>query len=841
MLAVAFARAPLSVLAEHMVDPIVAIAMRLCLPLNNSAEANTADHFVRAVDAVSVLLSRLRLEPDVLHNILMLCENIALPPAAIPPVLRLLLSCFTQFQRLASGRSTETSHNNAPPIGNETMIHKNGSLIILGRRLISLVFGTWKPIFEKLPERTRCETSTYTVDLCNLVKLVMDLFVASLDTVFCSIGAGLPNEQREMIVWCWSTLPLRFVFVCVSKTLDSSSMNDSIQAYVSALVFPQQSLTLVEIQRMPESEQAFINELSNNTDGFDKSPAFAILRKGIELKRLDCLCKPDLLLEALTKRLDTLLINTTPESVDHALEVVRAVSLICSLCRLRVPPNCLSMKVMEQLIERFDLTFSVKDFDILLDILPQTHLRDLHVRVWDIFVSNNIHCSSSFREQRASLWNALETDRVFAESVIHAILNSSNRDQLIEFLINLSEEQSNVEILSSLMERVGGVERLVIMLTDLPNINNTCGNSTENESYEEACQKISGLALILSCGKHPSNSDVSWSMTRTLCETIVREQVSVSMPSMRTKLLSVCFRYLVWTIQGSEDRRKIIHVGQCGVVVKVVRIIQVFCSEDDGVGLAMVESLVSSAVSLVVLLLNSKYNAKACVWGLLKEIHDDSTIWDSLLYFRSGGEWTEASYRIANCMCLLELFLIEDKLSKGRLTNNSLILICMGTGYIEPWVRNAAFSLLTSIGSVRTIRIEPTAGEYTRMMVDDVLVNKFCCDGKESLLPAEMRYLILALSRGVMDKFLGRIEEKGVSATSQTEGTVMDDFTASILSVVQGRLGLSKGTRRSPSSLTLCQVAGCILEYKLEFRKYFMVWVNTCNNTLQVHPLKPSA
>lgn len=701
-----FETAPLPVFSVQVVQQTVGFIMRLFLQLSRvdgvNAQHQIAPLLDEGVHCLVTLLARYDLSIDGIYNVLLVCNAGSDLTCMFFSSIHLFIACIKHFQRLVSLQNADGNQE-----GHSDMLRQ------LGKHMVNTVLYSWARLFTG-----ELESNTAALNLLGSTKnivLVMQMFVAALDAVFVLENCISWDEHLEIRKWCWCNLPIRTVFSFPQKDPIREDFEISLRNYIASLIVTERGTCKVDKNDIPTNERAFLRELANDRR-LSQSLSFQIFQSGLKFGNLGVVCRPDLILYSLTSRLINLssCINESDSRSIHGIEILRGISVVCSIHRMVFPSQCLHGDVVAMVVEGIAKIRDDTDFDLFCKLIcadiPKAQFRFL----WETLVktSETTTLTAFVEGWNAKLCDLLISNPKASSGLIQALLHSSIPHRISDYIGQASTTYQGKQNLVMALYKQGASHHAVKTLTQVQGCwkdKNLSSNirseawKVHTEKYSTDCLRVCSLLDLLTLCDTVQGSIFSWELLHAFRDSLPDNnefEQEAHIAALHTSIL----RYLIFIAQSTEDQKVLSYISQrkiishCTSVLK--RALHLVCPLSQ-----QTEEILSFISCFLVSFLKNESSQKN-VYSAMRRQLPDVQIWDNLLVAHEPEGQLDISVttRIANACILLETYIICAKQFDSSFTTIKLFssyraLTFAGVATASPniFLSRAAYSLLCTL------------------------------------------------------------------------------------------------------------------------------------------------
>lgn len=725
----------------------------------------------KLIDAISLLLSRFRLDGPSIHTLLPIAEGTAQsggPVACVSPFLANLCSQYSSLVQQSSDRS------------------RVNDLLLLGRRLILSVFDGWAGALEGTLNTFDVAVSVHgSIDsLCG----IMDMFTSALDSSFVTVNACQLDDMEGMILWCWTYFPPRVVFACFHDVHCSEVQQTSMKRYLHRIGISENLTLSDEIDEFPLSEGDFLQFLGGQCREPLHFCAVQLCQKAIELNHIDSLCQPDRIVNALVKSVQSTLRNKSNLSWD-VCELVRNITVVCSRHGLCIPLGAIPEESLLTTVNREGFSFTdATDVDIFRWIVSRPKKSRLDVASWDALVKC---CKTSHYAKSKSRDLILCTGReaFVAESLSYALQHSMDPFGLAMCLLHISEDSQSLRIaLGRALEKAGCLDLLLKAL-----ISADCAGVTGHENHALASIRAASFLWIFSSTPSISNSQTRLNVFAAVCDSFIKESTAFHGSKQKAMYLSALCRYLVAAICTMEEnhilptirRTNIIEKALC--LIRRLAILKMTCNQLIAICGTFVLSLLRTERVCGTTFLNN---------NVMADVLKDEAMWEKLLSSFPSAPNADSASRISICCYLMEVLLsyVVDDIDLDRIQVSLIVVTVLSVAScsLYSFLREAATFLLSRIMTIFGYKsIEGSSAlssVSTYRQAATIILNRIL---RENMIDAwdlaDCLLLATSIDLGVVDSDLDLIQKhlSYVSACSKKNSENGEDKTVLLSALLE--------------------------------------------------------
>lgn len=722
--------APASVFASGLISDLVAFTMRLM----------STEYLPIAAECLRTVLMRYKTTVEELQAILGVVECLVEKQVAI--VYALIRSTIVQFRRLADNK-TAPEH-----------------LQTIGRRLILIIFDKCASQHEgksAAPEN---------------IEDVLEIFTDGLDPLFLHTLSCSVEDRLGIQNWCWRFFPPRVIMKCVSGVIPLYLWRISAEPGAE-LADDLESLC---------SEESLLSQIAGDGCEPGFSPVFVIVDKAVQIHRVDGLCLPEAIIEALLRRLHSMDASCNPGSqcekhINDVLRIVRLMLTTCSGYGLCFPIDDIQEDNLRIILQSQEFSFDVEADRILLrSIIGHCKHGDLDVHAWDLVASkyrNPINKNVQLDLVITGLITARDTADP-CESLIYAISNSTRCHEIVECLLDVFERQEGRKALFNAMRDNGAIGITFKVLQALPSqglLSMQEGTCKPNLGYDLA---ISFLDLIC-CSEVIPCYDESWTLLRIVCDSFTRESMSHLTFKPKVHLLLALVRCLIALLRGLDDHTKIAFIRHSGVESQAVKLLTDLPNTMRSSGLLL------SAIACLVNLFMHKNDLTIHFMPELeinmKYLANKHT-WEKLLTPAPGAADVDETNSMANSCYLFESLLRGGKgcMDAFRDVISRKILILLHAAAVS-WSRLLSQAAQSTFRALLQLKVHEQHSFFKTQLFGELCsfcVSQFCTPHNQFLTSAHILFLNELVHNGFVDGQLPKIL-KYIAEWCRKNGTSNDE------------------------------------------------------------------
>lgn len=788
----AFETAPTPVFTQHSVQQFVAFVMRLFMQLLRSKgpDADTKTNDLQpivesALRCLLVLLGRYRLSIESVHSVISVYELSAEGNCIIVTTLQIFVACANQFERLVKLNRE-----------NEGTEHANGTMEdvrTLGGRLVLTMFSTWA---QKLSGKLgTMESAMVTLGSVDGLASVIDAFTAAFHVMFGDAGCVSQHQQHEARQWSWINIPLRMLFSSVrTHKKNNHTLEESVQKYISALIrIPSSPIIAVgntgdeeaKLGNIPTCEETFLEDVANNVSNLASGTGFNMFLTATNFGSIDSVCTPDLMISALTARLEKLIsAEGVEESLkngysEHAVETAVAIASICSRQNMIFPSRCLDEDMAKLFLKRCELKSNLlavgnltegmtMAMTLFREIVLAKHLQNVHILAWDMFAK-----SYSLHQQHVYDFLFRRNMTNVSESLMNALQNSVTPRRICECVLDIYKSHEDKKGFASGLVKAGLTTEVMLLLTHIQTGLKDSQHADIDKLFplQLDCMRASCMLDIISNTATLSHSATSRQLLHSLCDMVTTIDPHLQKLATTTNLHTSIMCCIVITAHATVNLERLSYIIQAGVlshctkVLKTVPLLQT--TQTEPTLLQQSDSLISSIVCLFLLFLHSKHETlrEQTKIAITKELPGNSPIWECLLHPSAKPFDAHVTSRLTNCCILLQTIISNpscstdvDKIHQSYISPCTTILLANAAATPSPMLKQAAYSLLLTLRMKNEKAFLGTAPHSIVLILTDLTISYIAANEGAHIPSSALQYLRHLVMNGHADGHLNNLQ-----------------------------------------------------------------------------------
>lgn len=727
ILQTAFQTAATPVFSYSLIQQVVALFMRIVNQISRTSSAGDhLEHYkilTNTIDCLIILLSRCRFQTNIIHTILSVVEVCANYSPVIASGIRLLHACAAQFCQLAKIHAEQSVFNDTE--GQQAQRLQREALSKLAKQLIYVQMDVYGPILHS--KIGTLEGAKVLLGNTESIFCALKTFTVMMHPAFVRMDGMGSSEHFDMRWAFWNILPLRIVFDCLGN--ENTNRSDEVQilhAYIARILGNSTSfdndtdigsMDCLRVKDFPNSATDFLTKLSEDLEPLDNSVAFNLLQHGISFSNVQNICENDVIIDALSKRLDRIMgnkdiVNASIEWQNHIVVVLTCILAICRRANMVFPADCLRQDVVRVFTARCRNISCEETFSILSEIICLKRLEGVHADIWEKLADNIFSVSTTQWEKHKLLFYRMcENNPVVLESAVNTILMSSKPGKIAKFISFVYRGHAKSDRGKAISRREliqKAVQQLSHATAILKGAHKHHGLEKLSAADDHEIEHIRTSALldVIVNTNALYDTAASWSLLRALTELLPSIDVSISTNHAISTLHASVLHSLVQMMSQTKDTKRLMYMIETGGVLK--HCIDVLKAVPLTSVLVWKESLNENILShighslLLMLEIEDASVQKECLNVLLRDLSRSPDIWECILTDHLEQHELMTAVRISYYIDLmLKVYIAMHKSSAADqfsfISGYVLTHTCVWCLSPRPFLRNRSLLLLSEL------------------------------------------------------------------------------------------------------------------------------------------------